>query len=82
MAVVVQAPSFRFTKAVTPSDTADNCANSVGLHNSGSSGAVPVIYKNSATGTLYINQGDFILCDVARVKSTGLGAGVTILALY
>jgi len=43
---------------------------------------VPVIYKNSATGTLYINQGDFILCDVARVKSTGLGAGVTILALY
>ena len=76
-------PEWTYAAAVTPDDSADNCVNAQYLHNSGTAGAVPILFRNGLSATLYLKQGDFVKGGAwKRVKSTGLGAGVSIVALY
>lgn len=79
----ILAPDWSYAAAVTPSDAADNCTNALYLHNSGTAGAVPLIFANGATATLHLAQGATLRGGLwRRVKATGLGAGVSIVAFY
>jgi hypothetical protein len=76
------APQWSFAEAVTPSDITDNIKNVLYLHNSGAAGDVPILFENGIEVTLYLRQGEFVRGGRwKRVKSTGLGAGVEIVAL-
>jgi hypothetical protein len=77
------APDWTHAASVTPSDGVNNVANALYLHNSGSAGDVPILFKNGDQATLYFRQGETIRGGYwVRVLSTGLGAGVEIVAFY
>lgn len=73
-------------RTVVPSDTDDIDdvpTNGCILHNIGTSGAVFIDAANSGTNiSIYLRQGDFAPVLVKRAYSTGLGAGVSLVALF
>lgn len=82
---VVFSPGYGYSKAVTASDTADNCKNCVGLHNaSDTGGTVKVTYLDGQTDSIYMAGGLFLSARVRRVWSTGTDAAIvgSIHALY
>jgi hypothetical protein len=76
---------FDHSAAVTPSDSTNNLYGALYIQNTGTAGAVPIRQNGGyANTTHWLNQGQIMNCGVkwAGVMSTGLGAGVTIVALY
>ena len=75
-------PDWSFAKAIVPSDTTDNTTNAAYLHNRGAGGLVPIVFANGTETALYFPQGATLRGGRwKRVKATGLGPGVEIVAL-
>lgn len=82
---VTFSPGFGYSKAVTASDTVNNCTNCVGLHNaSDTGGTVKVTYLDDHVDSIYMAGGLFLSARVKRVWSTGTDAAIvgSIHALY
>lgn len=76
---------FDHTQAVTPSDTTNNLYGTTYIQNTGTAGAVPIRQDGGYSNvTIWLNQGQVHNRGVkwAGVMSTGLGAGVTIVAHF
>lgn len=77
------APDWTYAVTVTPSDTVDNIKNALYLHNAGTAGLATVLFTNGSEADLYLRQGESIRGGQwRRVYSSGLGAGVALVAFY
>lgn len=75
-------PDWSFAKLVVPSDVTDNVNNALYLHNRGAAGLVPLVFANGAEVALFFPQGATLRGGKwKRVKATGLGVGVEVVAL-
>lgn len=80
----LQFPPFKYHKAVSLNDTADNIAGALYVQNVGTSGAVTIRQTTQANASIYLVQGDRIPVGTEwrGVMSTGAGVGVDLRAFY
>lgn len=68
--------------AVTPSDTVDLTNVTLALMNVGTAGAASVIMQDGQTVSVNFPVGVMIPIRVTRVRATGLGASVSLVAFW